>query len=178
MTIGLLRADLTRIYGNQNFFSLWIKIFTPRYIPILFIRLSQKFSKYLITKPLSYVISLLNIVLFSIEVTPKCVIDGGLYIPHSLGTVIGAAKIGKNCTIYQGVTLGAKFADVNFTENSRPTILDNVTIGAGAKVLGGITIGNNVTIAANSLVINSVHDNVTVMGVPATIYKSQSNENQ
>lgn len=167
----LIISDLLRIQENHKSFFFWIKIFSPRFIPILIIRLSYSCNKFILAKPLSYALSLINVVFFCIEVTPRCSIEGGLYIPHSLGTVIGASKIGKNCTIYQGVTLGAKYADTHFTENSRPIIKDNVTIGAGAKVLGGIIIGNNVKIAANSLVINSVPDNVTVMGVPATIYK-------
>jgi serine O-acetyltransferase len=167
-----LKKDLMRICQKRRNITIFLYIFHPRSFPIILIRLSQYFYKYKITKPFSYIFSLLNIIIFSIEVTPRCKIGEGLFIPHSLGTVIGATKIGKNCTLFQGVTLGAKYADLEFTEESRPIVLDNVTIGAGAKVLGGITIGNNVIIAANSLVINSIPDNVTVVGVPATIYKN------
>jgi serine O-acetyltransferase len=165
-----LKKDLLRTVENENW-TILFRIFHPRFYPIILIRLSEFFYSYKITKPLSFVFSFSNLILFGIEVTPRCKIEGGLYIPHSVGIVIGAAKIGKNCVIFQGVTLGAKYADLGFTEKSRPVILDNVTIGSGAKVLGGITIGNNVKIAANSLVINSVPDNVTVIGVPAVIYK-------
>jgi serine O-acetyltransferase len=95
-----------------------------------------------------------------------------LYIPHPVGTVIGATKIGHNATILQGVTLGAKEIDISYLPANRPTIGDNVTIGAGAKVLGGINIGDNVTIGANAVVTKSLPDNVVAAGVPAKIIRT------
>jgi serine O-acetyltransferase len=77
-------------------------------------------------------------------------------------------KIGHNVTIFQGVTLGAKFADIDFTPDSRPVVGNNVTFGAGAKALGGISIGDGAAIAANSLVIDDVRPGVVMIGVPAT----------
>jgi serine O-acetyltransferase len=108
-------------------------------------------------------------IIFGIEVTPKCKIGKGLYIPHTYGTVIGASEIGEYVTIFQGVTIGAKFADIDFTINSRPKIGDRVLIGAGAKILGNISIGDDSIVSSNSLVINSVPNGVTVIGVPASI---------
>jgi serine O-acetyltransferase len=96
----------------------------------------------------------------------------GLYIPHPVGTVIGATKIGHNATILQGVTLGAKEIDISYLPANRPTIGDNVTIGAGAKVLGGIFIGDNVTIGANAVVTKSLPDHVVAAGVPAKIIRT------
>jgi serine O-acetyltransferase len=90
-------------------------------------------------------------------------------LPHTSGTVIGAASIGTNATIFQGVTLGAKFADMSYTQTTRPVLENDVVIGAGAKVLGGVNIGDGARVAANSLVLVSVPAGATAMGVPAII---------
>ena len=75
------------------------------------------------------------------------------------------AKIGKNCTIYPGVVIGGK------VENGYPIIGDNVFIGASAKVLGGVAVGNNVYIAPNAVVVKDIPDNQIVGGVPAKTLK-------
>ncbi len=96
-------------------------------------------------------------------VTPQ--VGEGLFIQHGFATVIAAASIGKNCWINQQVTIG-------FTsETDCPVIGDNVTISAGAKVLGGITIGNNSIVGANAVVVKNVPENCVVIGVPAYIIK-------
>lgn len=96
-------------------------------------------------------------------VTPE--VGEGLFIQHGFATVIAAASIGKNCWINQQVTVG-------FTsETDCPVIGDNVTISAGAKVLGGITIGNNSIVGANAVVVKNVPENCVVIGVPAYIIK-------
>jgi serine O-acetyltransferase len=92
-------------------------------------------------------------------------IGPGLFIQHGFSTVIAADTIGKNCWINQQVTIG--FNDVN----DRPVIGDNVQVFAGAKVLGAITVGSNIKIGANAVVIKNVPDNCTVVGVPAMIVK-------
>ena len=92
-------------------------------------------------------------------------IGEGLYIQHGIATIIAAKYIGKNCWINQQVTIGFS----NSTDC--PTLLDNVTINAGAKVIGGITIGNNCIVGANAVVVKNVPDNCVVVGVPARIVK-------
>ncbi len=92
-----------------------------------------------------------------------------MLLPHTSGTVIGAAEIGCNVTIFQGVTFGAKYSDLEFTASSRPVLGDEVIIGAGAKVLGGIKIGNIAVVAALSLVTESVSDRGIAIGVPAIV---------
>jgi serine O-acetyltransferase len=84
---------------------------------------------------------------------------------YSYGTIIinPGAKIGKNCTIYPGVCIGGK------VENGYPVIGDNCFIGLGVKVLGGITIGDNVYIAPNAVVVKDVESNSVIGGVPARI---------
>jgi len=109
----------------------------------------------------------LNVVLFGLEVSPRCEIGPGILIPHSSGTVIGATRIGNHATVFQGVTLGAKELDGGFNPAMRPEIGDNVVLGAGCKILGGIKLGDNVTVGANSVVLESVEANCTVVGIPA-----------
>ena len=94
-------------------------------------------------------------------------IGGGLFVQHGDATYIFAKSIGKNCYINQCVTIGYT------NKTDAPTILDNVSIKAGAKVLGKITIGNNVIIGANAVVVKDVPDNCTVVGVPAYIIKKK-----
>jgi len=90
-------------------------------------------------------------------------IGPGLLIWHGDGTFVSADEIGKNCTIFQQVTIG-------FARTERPPIIgNNVTVYAGAKILGEVKVGDNAIIAANSLVISDVPPNVTVMGVPAFV---------
>jgi serine O-acetyltransferase len=109
-------------------------------------------------------ISMLTRAVTGIEIHPAARIDEGLFIDHGAGVVIGeTAEIGKDVTLYQGVTLGGTgFA----TGKRHPTVQDNVTIGSGAKLLGPITIGHGAKIGANSVVITDVPPNCTVVGNP------------
>ena len=91
-------------------------------------------------------------------------IGGGLLIQHGFATIIQAEKIGRNAKIFQQVTIG-------YNEDKRPVIGDNVEVCCGAKVIGGVHVGNNVTIGAQALVIKDVEDNVVVGGVPAKVIK-------
>lgn len=92
----------------------------------------------------------------------------GLVIQHGFGTRIGCSKMGKNCQVWQGVTLGKVRSGL---DQPRPIIGDNVKIYANSLVLGGITIGDNVIIGAASVVLESVPPNSTVVGSPARIVK-------
>lgn len=104
-----------------------------------------------------------------IEIHPGAVIGKGLFIDHGMGVVIGeTAVIGDNCLLYQGVTLGGTGKDKG---KRHPTLKNNVLVGAGAKVLGPFTIGNNVKIAANAVVLNAIPDDCTAVGVPARIVR-------
>ncbi len=102
-----------------------------------------------------------------IEIHPGAKIGKNFFIDHGSGTVIGeTAEIGDNVTIYQNVTLGG----TTLSRGKRhPTLGDNVVVGAGAKVLGPLKIGNNVKIGANSVVTKDIPDNSVVVGVPGRI---------
>ena len=92
--------------------------------------------------------------LTGVEIHPGAVLGSGVFIDHATGVVIGeTAEVGNNVTIYHGVTLGGTNLD---RVKRHPTVEDDVTIGAGAKVLGAITIGRGSQIGANSVVIKSV----------------------
>lgn len=104
-----------------------------------------------------------------IEIHPAARIGKGFFIDHGMGVVIGeTAEIGDNCTIYQGVTLGGTGKDVG---KRHPTLGDNVMVGAGAKVLGPVTIGSNSKIAANAVVLHAVPENSTAVGIPAKVVR-------
>lgn len=109
--------------------------------------------------------------LTGIEIHPSAKIGTGFFIDHGMGVVIGeTAEIGDYVTLFQGVTLGGTGKERG---KRHPTLGNHVVVGAGAKILGGITIGDNVKIGANSVVIKNVPPNSTVIGVPARIIKTQ-----
>lgn len=104
--------------------------------------------------------------LTGVEIHPAVVIGRGFFIDHGMGVVIGeTAVIGDNVTIYQGVTLGGVSAARGTVRH--PHLGNDVVIGAGAKVLGAITLGDGVRVGANSVVLKSVDAGVTVVGIPA-----------
>ncbi|MDD2542111.1 MAG: DapH/DapD/GlmU-related protein [Desulfuromonadaceae bacterium] len=169
---SLIKLDLSRLSQQSSVEKLSVqywKIIHPRFMPVLIIRLARLFHATLIFRPLAVVLTWMNVFIFGIEVTPRCRIAGGLFLPHTSGTVIGAASIGLNATIFQGVTIGAKYADMDYTHEVRPTLENDVVVGAGAKVLGGINIGSGARVAANSLVLIAVPTGATAIGVPAII---------
>jgi serine O-acetyltransferase len=102
--------------------------------------------------------------LTGIEIHPGATIGPGFFIDHGMGVVIGeTAEIGADVTLYHGVTLGGTSLEKG---KRHPTIGDRVVIGAGAKVLGAITVGNDTRIGANAVVVKPVPANAVVVGVP------------
>lgn len=88
-------------------------------------------------------------------------IDGGLYIAHPIGTVVAVNRMGKNCSVIAAATLGMRNKPIF------PTLGDDVFIGAGARILGDITIGNGAKVGANAVVVHDVEADTTVVGIPA-----------
>lgn len=117
----------------------------------------------------SFLLRLISL-FYGLEITVTQEIGGGLYIAHPYGTVIMPERIGKNCSIISNVTIGLR------NERSFPVIGDNVFIGAGARILGGICIGDRVKVGANAVVIQDVPDDVTVVGIPAKVIGSAEYE--
>lgn len=104
-----------------------------------------------------------------IEIHPGAQIGKRLVIDHGMGIVIGeTAIIGDDCLLYQGVTLGGSGKEKG---KRHPTLGNNVLVGAGAKVLGSFTIGDNARIAANAVVLNAIPANATAVGVPARVVR-------
>jgi len=109
-------------------------------------------------------------ILTGVEIHPAAKIGRGFFIDHGMGVVIGeTAEIGNYVTLFQGVTLGGTGKERG---KRHPTLGNHVVVGAGAKILGGIRIGDNVKIGANSVVLKSVPANSTVIGVPGRIIKA------
>jgi serine O-acetyltransferase len=112
-------------------------------------------------------ISHVNRFLTGIEIHPAARLGPGLFIDHGMGVVIGeTTEIGENVTIYQGVTLGGTSLE---RKKRHPTIGDNVVIGAGAKILGPFTVGDNSKVGSASVVVNEVPPNSVVVGVPGRV---------
>ncbi len=106
-----------------------------------------------------------------IEIHPGAVIGRRFFIDHGMGVVIGeTAEIGDDCMMYHGVTLGGTSWD---KVKRHPTLKDGVIIGAGAKILGPVTLGKNVRVGSNSVVVKSIDDNCTVVGIPGRVLKKK-----
>ncbi len=106
-----------------------------------------------------------------IEIHPGAVIGHRFFIDHGMGVVIGeTAEIGDDCMMYHGVTLGGTSWD---KVKRHPTLKDGVIIGAGAKILGPITLGKNVRVGSNSVVVKSIDDNCTVVGIPGRVLEKK-----
>jgi serine O-acetyltransferase len=109
--------------------------------------------------------------LTGIEIHPGATIGHRVFIDHGMGVVVGeTAIIGDDCTLYHGVTLGG----TSWNKGKRhPTLEQGVVIGAGAKVLGPITIGKNAKIGSNAVVVKDVPENATAVGIPARILEEE-----
>ena len=106
--------------------------------------------------------------LTGIEIHPGAKIGRRVFIDHGMGTVIGeTAEVGDDCTIYQGVTLGG--TSLGRGEKRHPTLEPGVIVGAGAKVLGGWTVGRNARIGSNAVCLKPIAANATIVGVPGHV---------
>ncbi|HZM54065.1 MAG TPA: serine O-acetyltransferase [Acidimicrobiales bacterium] len=105
--------------------------------------------------------------LTGVDIHPAATLGAGLFIDHATGVVIGeTAEVGEDVTLYQGVTLGGTSLEHG---KRHPTLGDRVTVGAGAKVLGPVTIGDDGRIGANAVVVKDVPPNSVVVGVPGQV---------
>ena len=112
--------------------------------------------------------------LTGIEIHPGAKIGSRVFIDHGMGVVIGeTAVIGNNCLLYQGVTLGGTGKEQG---KRHPTLGCNVTVGAGAKILGNINIGSNARVGAGAVVVKDVPANSTVVGIPGRIVSQRDED--
>lgn len=134
--------------------------------------LNYRFSNWLYRKKLKFLARLISQIsrfFTGVEIHPSAKIGKRLFIDHGMGVVIGETTIiGDDCTLYQGVTLGGTGKD---SGKRHPTLGNNVLVGCGAKILGPFYVGDNVKIAANAVVLQSIPNNATAVGVPAKIVK-------
>jgi serine O-acetyltransferase len=111
-------------------------------------------------------------ILTGVEIHPAAILGGGLFIDHATGVVIGeTAEVGEDVTLFHGVTLGGTGRE---SGKRHPTIGDRVTIGAGAKILGPVKIGDDSRIGANAVVVKEVPASAVVVGVPGQIVSRSS----
>ena len=146
----------------------------PSLKAVIYHRLSHKlYNKKRYT--LSWIISQRARKKTGIEIHPGAKIGRNLFIDHGMGVVIGeTAEVGDNVTMYHGVTLGGLGGEPNTKRH--PTVEDNVMIGAGAKILGPVTIGRGVKIGANAVILKDVPPYTTVVGVPGRVVRTNRDD--
>lgn len=168
--LNTIREDIRAIYSRDPAArSTWEVLFA---YPGLHALWSHRFSNWLWRhhlKTFARWTSHMTRFFTGIEIHPAAKIGTGFFIDHGMGVVIGeTAEIGHNVTLYHGVTLGG----VSLEKGKRhPTLEDNVVVGAGAKILGAITIGTGSRIGANAVVVRDVPPDSVVVGVPGQIVK-------
>jgi len=161
-----LRAYLRLDPATKNVFQLIF--FNASFHGLTLYRLSHLFYHWKIY-PLAYLFHYLNRVLFSMDIHPAAEIEPGVVIDHGIGVVIGAtASVKSGTVIYHGVTLGAKHI---CSGKRHPDVGRNVFIGAGAKILGPIKVGDNAVIGANAVVLRDVPEDSLAVGIPARILR-------
>ena len=143
-----------------------ILICYPGFQALVMHRISHKLWEYKIPL-IPRVLSQFTRFFTGIEIHPGAQIGRGVFIDHGMGVVIGeTSQIGNRCLLYQGVTLGGTGKDHG---KRHPTLEENVVVGAGAKVLGAITVGTNTRIGAGSVVVRNVEADSTVVGIPGRV---------
>lgn len=161
-----LKYDLDKVLENDPAARSRIEVFLL--YPCIHALIAHRISHFLYRHKrffLARLISQISRFFTGIEIHPGAKIGKGLFIDHGMGVVIGeTAEVGDNVVIYHGVTLGGTGKDKG---KRHPTVGNNVVIGAGAKILGPIKVGDNSKIGANSVVLKEVPASATAVGIPA-----------
>ena len=170
--LSFLKSDITR-YGTRSSFTQFVKLYlvSPGYKYSVVMRTANYLKK---AGPLFtplYMVSRLMLrhyeYKFGISIPYNTTINAGLYIGHYGGIIVNPDTImGKNCNINHDVTIGAAYGGKT---PGVPVIGNNVYFGPGSKIIGGITVGNNVAIGANCVLTKSVPDNAIVAGIPGVV---------
>ena len=172
-----LREDIKAAKRNdpaaRNSFEIWLTYSGVH--ALSWYRVAHFFHKIKL-KLLARCISQYARFLTGVEIHPAAKIDGGVFIDHGMGVVIGeTAEVHKGTVIYQGVTLGGTGKEKG---KRHPTIMEDVTLSAGAKVLGGFTVGKGAKIGAGAVVLKEVPPYATVVGVPGRIVRIRTPETE
>ena len=171
MILGKFREDLSVVFQRDPAARNYFEILTtyPGVHALILHRLAH-FLWSIKLKLIARIFSHLARILTGIEIHPGAQIGRRFFIDHGMGVVIGETSIiGDDCTLYHGVTLGG----TSWKKGKRhPTLKNNVVIGAGAKVLGPITLGNNSKVGSNAVVVNDIPNDSTAVGIPAKIIES------
>lgn len=166
--LHILLTDFRIIFERDPAARNWLEVLCC--YPGLHALYLHRFAHWLHSHQVSFMprlISHLARFLTGIEIHPGAKIGKGVFIDHGMGVVIGeTAIVGDYALIYQGVTLGGTGKE---SGKRHPTLGENAVVGAGAKVLGNIQIGNNVRVGAGSIVLQDVPNDCTVVGVPGRI---------
>lgn len=167
-----LKSDLSIVFDRDPAARSYWEIITtyPGVHAILFHRLAHRLWKlklYWFGRAISHIGRFFT----GIEIHPGAVIGQRFFIDHGMGVVIGeTAVIGDDCTLYHGVTLGG----TSWKQGKRhPTLENKVVVGAGAKILGPITIGSSAKIGSNAVVISDIPANATAIGIPARVVDNE-----
>lgn len=156
--------------GEPSLVALAKTLLTVRYTAVLLFRVSSTLGR--IASPLGSLAKQLNHLITGADVAWQASVGPGLVLFHPTGVVIGAAcKIGQDCWIQQGVTLGGKHVQ---RPNECPVLGDGVQVGAGARVIGAVSIGDRASIGANAVVTASVPADMIAVGIPARVRARQS----
>ena len=172
-----VREDIRSVFERDPAARNSFEVLTtyPGLHAVLFYRLANRLWRWRL-KWLARFISGLARWLTGIEIHPAATIGRRFFIDHGMGVVIGeTAEIGDDCTLYHGVTLGG----TSWKEGKRhPTLGNRVVVGAGAKVLGPIEIGDDSRVGSNAVVVKSVPEKRTVVGIPGRIVDTNQTEQQ
>ena len=166
--IKLVSVDLGRYeFSFRKFVLIKAVIISPGFRAVLLYRFQSYFTSKDFTL-VSHMLYSMNLSQHGIDLVPGSRIGAGLVIQHPVGIVIGSGvNIGGNCTILQGVTLGVRNVNAEQGSHVFPKIGNEVTIGAGAIILGGIVVGDNAVVGATALVIKDIPANSKVLGKPS-----------
>ena len=170
-----LREDIKAAKRNdpaaRNSFEIWLTYAGVH--ALSWYRVAHFFHKIKL-RLLARIVSQLGRFFTGVEIHPAAKIEPGVFIDHGMGVVIGeTAEVRKGTVIYQGATLGGTGKECG---KRHPTIMENVTISAGAKVLGNITVGEGAKIGASAVVLKDVPPYATVVGIPGRVVRIREPE--